>query len=38
VAQDLLEEVDYDETLGVRLLGVTLTGFGAEELRLDMQD
>ncbi|WP_251712162.1 DNA polymerase IV [Lactococcus ileimucosae] len=38
VAQDLLEEIDYDDTLGVRLLGVTLTGFGAEELRLDMPD
>lgn len=38
VAQDLLEEIDYDESLGVRLLGVTLTGFGAEKLRLDMQD
>ncbi|MCO7180787.1 DNA polymerase IV [Lactococcus formosensis] len=37
VAQDLLEEIDYDDTIGVRLLGVTLTGFGAEELRLDMK-
>ena len=37
-AHDLLEEIDYDDTLGVRLLGVTLTGFGVEELRLDMQD
>ena len=36
-AQDIFEELDYDEKLGVRLLGVTITGFGATEAVLDIQ-
>lgn len=37
IAQQIFEEIDYDESLGVRLLGVTLTGFGAQAATLDMQ-
>lgn len=36
-AHQIFEELDYDESLGVRLLGVTVTEFGAQEATLDMQ-
>ena len=37
VAQEIFEELEYDESLGVRLLGVTVTEFGAQKATLDMQ-
>ena len=37
VAQEIFEELQYDESLGVRLLGVTVTEFGAQKATLDMQ-
>ena len=36
-AQQIFEEIDYDESLGVRLLGVTISGFGVQKATLDMQ-
>ncbi len=36
-AQQIFEEIDYDESLGVRLLGVTVSGFGVQKATLDMQ-
>lgn len=37
VAQEIFEELEYDESLGVRLLGVTVTEFGVQKATLDMQ-
>ncbi|AYG01961.1 DNA polymerase IV [Lactococcus allomyrinae] len=35
-AQQIFEELDYDESLGVRLLGVTVSGFGPIKETLDI--